>query len=131
MKPHDIRTEELRTRSKFRCPIITNPTIANLYSQDCPISHPNFSQGKSYGCSKYLDITKDARSKIPRDSKLFKDTFYLRTEVERSFARLGNREVEQTTHYKLRSIQNQMTSSSLNESNSLCSCYPPKNARKN
>ncbi|MDO9463852.1 MAG: hypothetical protein Q7J67_00890, partial [bacterium] len=42
-------------------------------------------------------------------TKLFKDTYNLRTEVERYFARLGDREAEQTTHYKLRSVQNQMT----------------------
>ena len=33
----------------------------------------------------------------------------MRTEVERYFSRLGDREVEQTTHYKIRSIKNQMT----------------------
>ena len=33
----------------------------------------------------------------------------MRTEVERYFSRLGDREVEQTTHYKMKSIKNQMT----------------------
>ena len=46
---------------------------------------------------------------MPRDSFTYKKTYKLRTEVERYFSRLGDREVEQTTHYKMRSIQNQMT----------------------
>jgi len=109
MKSDGIWTEGLRTRAKFRCPIKTNPKVAKKYPKGCPISHSKFSQDKAYGCTKYLDITNDAHSQVPRDSKLFKDTFNLRTEVERYFARLGNREAEQTTHYKLRSVQNQMT----------------------
>jgi len=40
---------------------------------------------------------------------LFKQTYNSRTEVERYFSRLGDREVEQTTHYIKKSIQNQMT----------------------
>ncbi|MFZ5559432.1 MAG: transposase [Patescibacteria group bacterium] len=109
MKSNGIWTEELRTRIKFRCPIKIASQIADNYLNACPISHPEFSQAKAYGCTKYLDITNDARSKVPRDSKLFEDTFALRTEVERYFARPGDRELEQTTHYKLRSVQNQMT----------------------
>lgn len=34
--------------------------------------------------------------------------YHLKMEVERYFARLGDREAEQTTHYKRKSIQNQM-----------------------
>lgn len=56
-----------------------------------------------------MDITNDARANVPRDSSLFKQTYKLRTEVERYFSRLGDREVEQTTHYKMKSIKNQMT----------------------
>lgn len=109
MKSDGTWTEGPRTRIKFRCPIKTNPKVALKYPDGCPISNSKFSQGKTYGCTKYLDITDDARSQVPRDSKLFKDTFNLRTEVERYFARLGDREAEQTTHYKLRSVKNQMT----------------------
>jgi len=53
--------------------------------------------------------TNDARARVPRESKYFKDTFRLRTEVERYFSRMGDREVEQTTHYKMKVIKNQMT----------------------
>lgn len=109
MKSNGSWTEGLRERAKFRCPIKTDRKVANKYPDGCPVSNPKFSEGKAYGCTKYLDITDDARSKVPRDSKLFKKVFNLRTGVERYFARLGDREAEQTTHYKLRSIQNQMT----------------------
>ncbi|MFH1803196.1 MAG: transposase [bacterium] len=109
MKFDGIWTEGLRTRAKFRCPIKTNHKFARKYPDGCPISHHRFSEGKAYGCTKHLDITDDARSRVPRDSNLFKNTFNLRTEVERYFARLGDREAEQTTLYKLRSVQNQLT----------------------
>ena len=109
MKSNGIWTEGPRTRLKFRCPIKTNPKVALKYPDGCPISHSKFFQDKAYGCTKYLDLTDDARSQVPRDTKLFKDTYNLRTEVERYFARLGDREAEQTTLYKLSSVQNQMT----------------------
>ncbi|MBU1087475.1 MAG: transposase, partial [Candidatus Omnitrophica bacterium] len=90
MKSDGTWTEALRKRAKFRC----------------PINHPNFNP---YGCTKYLDITDNARSHVPRDTSFYKSTFNLRTEVERYFARLGDRELEQTTHYKMKIIKNQMT----------------------
>lgn len=104
MKSHGVWVEGLRTRAKFRCPLHgkKNP-------QHCPLQKPCFSDGKAYGCTKYLDITNDARAAVPRDSDFFKNTFSMRTEVERYFARLGDREVEQTTYYKLRTVKNQMT----------------------
>lgn len=109
MKSNGSFTEGLRTRIKFRCPIKTNRKFAVRYPRGCPIQHPLFSDGKAYGCTKYLDITNDARSRIPRDTEFYKNTYRLRMVVEQYFARLGDREVEQTTHYKLRSVQNQMT----------------------
>jgi hypothetical protein len=101
-------TENLRMRAKFRCPIKTSRSFAKQYPHGCPVQHISFSVGKAYGCTKYLNITDDARSRVPRDSAFFKQTFALRTEIERYFSRLGDREVEQTTHYKLRTIRNQM-----------------------
>jgi hypothetical protein len=109
MKPNGTWTEALRTRAKFRCALKVSAACAQHYHQGCPVEHPLFFQGKAYGCTKYLDITDDARARVPRDSTLFKNTFNLRTEVERYFARLGDREAEQTTHYKMKSIKNQMT----------------------
>jgi len=106
MKSCGITRENLRTRKKFRCPIKSSVKVAENYPLGCPINHPGFN---GYGCTKYIDVTNDARSQVPRDSASYKLTFNLRTEVERYFARLGDRELEQTTHYKMRSIKNQMT----------------------
>ena len=104
MKSNGIITEPKRTRIKYRCPLKLNNN-----PDGCPINHSRFVAGKQYGCTKYVDITDDARARVPRDSIRYKQTYKLRTEVERYFARLGDREVEQTTHYNKRSIKNQMT----------------------
>ncbi|MFH1846904.1 MAG: transposase [Candidatus Omnitrophota bacterium] len=106
MKSNGTWTENLRTRSKFRCPIKASVKFAKKYPHGCPIKHPRFDE---YGCTKYLDITDDARARVSQDSEIYKKTYNLRAEVERYFARLGDRELEQTTHYKMRTIKNQMT----------------------
>ena len=98
-----------RERIKFRCPLKTSKKIAVHYDHTCPAHHPSFSTGNCYGCTKYLDVTDDARARVPRDSKEFKDTFKDRESVEQYFARLGDREAEQTTHYSLKTVRNQMT----------------------
>ena len=100
--------EGLRKRLKFRCPLKTDKTFAALYPKGCPADHSRFFKGKKYGCTKYLDITNDARSQVPRNSKFYKKKYNLRTEVERYFARLGDREAEQTTHYRPKIIKNQL-----------------------
>jgi hypothetical protein len=102
-------TEGLRTRAKFRCPFKVSVPFAQNHPGGCPIHQPRFGEGKAYGCTQYLDITEDPRSRVPRDSAFFQQTFARRTEVERYFSRLGDREVEQTTHYNMRAIRNQMT----------------------
>ena len=109
MASHGTWNEGLRRRAKFRCAIKTSPAVALKHPDGCPIHHPRFFECPAYGCTKYLDITHDARSRVPRDSTLFKNTYNMRTEVERYFSRLGDREAEQTAHYKMRSIRNQMT----------------------
>ena len=73
----------------------------------CPINNPRFAN--VYGCTTNLDITDDARSQVHRDTDFFKDIYRQRQIVEQYFSHLGDREVEQTTHYKLRTVQNQMT----------------------
>lgn len=98
-----------RTRKKYRCPIKVDKKTAQEYPNGCPIRHQCFFTGKQYGCTRYVDVTNDARAKVPRESQQFKKTMKLRTEVERYFSRLGNREVEQTTHYKMKVIKNQMS----------------------
>jgi hypothetical protein len=109
MSSAGIWKENNRTRAKFRCPLKTSKKRAAQLNNKCPGNHPLFAEGAAYGCTKYLDITNDARARVMRDSTDYKITFALRTEVERYFARLGDREVEQTTHYKMKAIKNQMT----------------------
>jgi hypothetical protein len=109
MKSAGKWTEGNRQRIKFRCPLKTSKKIAAKYDNTCPAKHPLFDTGKCYGCTKYLDVTDDARSRVPRDSKEFKETFKDRQIIERYFSRLGDREVEQTTHYSFTAISNQMT----------------------
>ena len=89
-------TEGNRERIKFRCPLKAAKKVAAKYNNTCPANHPSFAIGKCYGCTKYLDVTDDARSRVPRDSREFKETF-------------RDRELEQTTHYGLTAIRNQMT----------------------
>jgi hypothetical protein len=96
-------------RVKFRCPLKTSKKFAAKYDNACPAKHPLFDTGKGYGCTKYLDVTDDARLRVPRDSKEFKETFKDRQIIEQYFSRLGDREVEQTTHYSFTAISNQMT----------------------
>ncbi len=102
-------TEGNRERLKFHCPIKASKKFAKKHGSICPANHPSFNTGKYYGCTKYLDVTDDARSRVPRDSKEFKDTFKNRQTVEQYFSRLGDREAEQTTHYGFTAISNQMT----------------------
>jgi len=109
MKSVSRWTEGNRDRVKFRCPLKTSKKVAAKFNNTCPAKHPSFDTGKCYGCTKYLDVTDDARSRVPRDSKQFKETFKDRQIVEQYFSRLGDREVEQTTHYSFTAISNQMT----------------------
>jgi len=102
-------TEGNRERIKFRCQLKTNKKNAEKLNNLCPAKHPSFDTEKCYGCTKYLDVTDDARSRVPRDSKEFKETFKHRQAVEQYFSRLGDREAEQTTHYSYTAISNQMT----------------------
>ena len=98
-----------RERLKFRCPLKASKKLAKEHGDICPVNHSLFNTGKCYGCTKYLDITDDARARVPRDSKHFKETFRNRQTVEQYFSRLGDREAEQTTHYGFTAISNQMT----------------------
>lgn len=109
MKSAGRWTEGNRERIKFRCPLKASKKVAEKYGNNCPANHPSFDTGKCYGCTKYIDVTDDARSRVPRDSKEFKETFKQRESVEQYFARLGDREAEQTTHYSLKTVRNQMT----------------------
>jgi hypothetical protein len=109
-------TEGNRDRVKFRCPIKASKKFASKFGNACPANHPSFDGGKCYGCTRYLDVTNDARARVPRDSKEFKETFKDRQIIEQYFSRLGDREVEQTSHYVFTSISNQMTIAHLSAS---------------
>lgn len=102
-------TEGNRLRVKFRCPLKTGKKKAAAHDKGCPAHHLSFTTGACYGCTKYLDVTDDARARVPRDSRQFKETFKDREFVEQYFARMGDREAEQTTHYSLKTVRNQMT----------------------
>jgi hypothetical protein len=109
-------TEGNRERVKFRCPLKASKKVVVRFNNICPANHPSFNTGKCYGCTKYLDVTNDARSKVPRDSKEFRETFKDRQIIEQYYSRLGDREVEQTTHYAFNAISNQMTIAHLSAS---------------
>jgi len=110
MKFTGIAREPHRTRKQFRCPIAaaTKKERSNV-PDSCPIDHHKLLSGNHFGCTAYIDITDDNRSRVPRESKRYKDTYKLRTEAERYFSRLGPREVEEVSQFKYRSIRNQMT----------------------
>lgn len=108
MKYAGLCKDPTRSRIKYRCALKTDRHIAENYPAGCPVNHSRFCNDKEYGCTKYIDVTDDARARVPRDSAFFKKTYKLRTEVERYFARLGDREAEQTTHYKMKVVRNQM-----------------------
>ena len=109
MKYSGLSPKDGLNRKKFRCPIkaASKKEQAQLPKQ-CPVNHKHFCQGKCYGCTAYV-VPDDIRAEVPRQSKFFADTYAKRTEVERYFSRMGDREVEQTTHFRYRSIRNQMT----------------------
>lgn len=116
MKSAGRWTEGNRERIKFRCPLKMSKKLAAEYNNVCPANHRSFNTATCYGCTKYLDVTDDARSRVPRDSKEFKETFKNRQVIEQYYSRLGDREVEQTTHYAFNAISNQMTIAHLSAS---------------
>lgn len=103
-------SEPSRTRKKFVCPIAHgSQKEKKRLPRKCPVNHELFCSGKCYGCTKYIDVTNDARSQVPRESYAYKHAFKQRTEVERYFSRMGDREAEQTSHFNYLSIRNQMS----------------------
>jgi len=103
--------ERERVRHKHRCPLKTadRHELLKQHPNGCPARDPHFSQGAAYGCTKYIDVTDDPRHRLDRSSPLFQEKIKERQAVEQYFSRLGDREVEQTTHYRLRTVRNQMT----------------------
>lgn len=114
MKYQGMCYETKRTRIKYRCPIkgASKKEFKGLPAE-CPVKHHSINSGKCYGCTAYIDLNGGVRSQAQRESKHFKDTYALRTGVERYFSRLGPREIEEASLYNYRSIRNQMTISHL------------------
>lgn len=103
---------DARKRLKYRCPLKTKAgrtALGDKLPATCPINHPRFTEGAAYGCTKYIDVSDDPRHQIDRSSRLFREKIKERQAVEQYFSRLGDREAEQTTHYRLRTVKNQMT----------------------
>jgi len=96
-------------KHKFICP---NKKSKKM-EISCPVNHLK-SQG--YGCTKYFCEPRTARASVPRDSSHFARVYTRRITVEQYFSRLGTIEAEQTTHYKLRTVQNQITIAHLTQS---------------
>jgi hypothetical protein len=99
-------------RLKYRCPLKTKAgrlELADKLPATCPAAKPCFCEGAAYGCTKYIDVTDDPRHRLDRSSPLFQEKIKERQTVEQYFSRLGDREAEQTTHYRLRSVKNQIT----------------------
>ena len=56
--------EDNRDRVKFRCPIKSKRKHPVKIPKTCPVNHPRYTEGAAYGCTKYLDVTDDARSRV-------------------------------------------------------------------
>lgn len=75
MKYSGMSSDDKRTRMKYRCPIkAASKKERASFPAECPAGHSSFNTGKCYGCTAYVDANGEARSKVPRHSKHFKDT---------------------------------------------------------
>jgi len=107
----DTRRNALK--HKFICALKASKTLAKLYPNGCPADCPKFA---GYGCTKYVQESYSARASVRRDTENFQTTYAQRIAIEQYFSRLGTLEVDQTTHYRLNVIQNQMTIAHLTQS---------------
>ena len=92
-------------RMKFRCPL----AVLKL-EHPCPINHPALTEGKHYGCIKYVSITGD-QAKIIRalieDNKLKRSKpGRTRVKIERYFSRLQDITSEDVPYYSIKSVRN-------------------------
>jgi SET domain-containing protein len=67
------------------------------YNNTCSENYPASDTDTCYGCTKYIDVTNDARAMAPRDSRECQDAFKDRQAIEEHFAVLGDRKLEQRT----------------------------------
>jgi hypothetical protein len=92
-------------RQKYICPLINPKTGKRKPGQKCRCNHPNWLKK---GCTKYinLDDVDNARFRIDRESKLFKQTYKDRTLAERGFSILKDYGIEKPIYRNLNSIAN-------------------------
>ena len=102
-------TRRRTLKRKFICPI----KKSKKQGIGCPVNHP---KSHGYGCTRYFCEVRTARASVPRDSARFTREYARRITVEQYFSRLGSIEAEQTTHYRHRTVQNQMTIAHLTQS---------------
>ena len=100
-----VNKKGTKYRMKFRCPL----AVLNL-DEPCPINHPALTEGKHYGCIKYITITAE-QAKIIRalieDNKLKKSKpGRIRVKIERYFSRLQDITSEDAPYYSLKSVRN-------------------------
>ena len=108
-----VDTQRNALKRKFICPLKASKTLAQSYPGGCPVHCPKFA---GYGCTKYVQESYSARASVRRDTESFKTTYAQRIAIEQYFSRLGAEEVYQTTHYRERSIKNQMTIAHITQS---------------
>ncbi|HHT9113650.1 MAG: hypothetical protein HZC52_01100 [Planctomycetes bacterium] len=81
--------------------------VSAQYPIGCLIQHPSFSNNKAYVVPNILILPAHPFTCI-EICRFYKETHQFRITVGQYFSRLVNRDAKQTTHYKLRIVQNQM-----------------------
>lgn len=107
----DTRRNALK--HKFICPLKASKTLAKQYPSGCPANNPKFT---GYGCTKYVQKSYSARASVRRDTESYQKIYSQRIAIEQYFSRLGTLEADQTEHYRLKTIRNQMTIAHLSQS---------------
>jgi transposase len=97
--------EANRTRKKYRCLIKVDKQARKIFGDKCPIDCEKFD---GYGCTRYIDVTNDARAMIDRTSAFFVNLYSLRIGAEQYFSRLSVNEFERTNLFNFKAIRNQM-----------------------
>lgn len=100
-----VNKKGTKYRMKFRCPLA-------VLKKDtpCPINHPALTNGKNYGCIKYIPLPAE-KAKIIRalidDNKLKRSKpGRTRVKIERYFSRLQDITSEDAPYYYLKSVRN-------------------------
>jgi hypothetical protein len=107
----DTRRNALK--HKFRCPLKTSKTLAKQHPCGCPENNPKFT---GYGCTKYVQESYSARASVRCDTESYQKIYAQRIAIEQYFSRLGTIEADQTTHYRLNTIRNQITIAHISQS---------------